>query len=52
MKLVIRIAALTLVVAAAIAGNALPKTQSLAAINGNSPAPMCNPMNEVCPNIR
>jgi hypothetical protein len=52
MKLLIRIAALTLFVAAAVAGNTLPKTQNLGAIHGNSPAPMCNPLNETCQNIR
>ena len=52
MKLFIRIAALTLVVAAAIASNTLPQTQNIAAIHGTSPGPMCNPFNETCQSVR
>jgi hypothetical protein len=55
MKLFIRVSALTLVFAAAIAGNSLPKTSAVAAIHQGTvpgPTPYCNPYIEKCPNMR
>jgi hypothetical protein len=55
MKLAIRIAALSLVVAGAVAGNSLPKTSTLAAIHQGTvpgPTPTCNPFTQSCPSIR
>ena len=58
MKLMIRIASLTLVVAAAVAGNSNP-TSSMLASNipssvpgGGGPMPSCNPFTSTCPSIR
>jgi hypothetical protein len=55
MKLSIRVAAFTLVVATAVAGNSLPKHSTLAPIYRDSvpgPVPLCNPFTQTCPNIR
>jgi len=55
MKLVIRVSALTLVFAAAIVGNSLPKISTVAAIHQGTvpgPSPYCNPYIEKCSNIR
>jgi hypothetical protein len=55
MKLSIRVIAFTLVVAAAVAGNSLPKNSTVAAIHQDSvpgPLPLCNPFTQTCPNIR
>jgi hypothetical protein len=52
MKLTFRVAAFTLVVAAAVAGNHLPKRQTIAAVHQTTPVPMCNPFKEPCPKIR
>ncbi len=55
MKLAIRVSALTLVLAAAVAGNSLPKNSTTAAIHQSSvpgPTPYCNPFTDKCPNMR
>lgn len=57
MKLAIRVAAFTLVVAASVAGNSLPAASSHAAVRlsvmpAYRPIPMCNPFQHACPNIR
>jgi hypothetical protein len=55
MKLSIRVIAFTFVVAAAVAGNSLPKNSTLAAMHRNTvpgPLPQCNPFTQPCPNIR
>ena len=57
MKLALRVAALILVVAAAVAGNSLSIASAHAAVkrsvtSTNTPIPMCNPFEHKCPNIR
>ena len=55
MKFAVRVAALTLVVAAAVAGNSLPKNTDIAVMHKASvpgPLPLCNPFTQTCPNIR
>jgi hypothetical protein len=58
MKLFIRIAALTLIVAAAVAGNTAGKNTTLASNihssvpGGGGPMPSCNPFISNCPTIR
>jgi len=57
MKLALRIAAFTFVVAAAVAGNSVPIASAHAAVRRsvmprNTPIPMCNPYEHSCPNIR
>jgi hypothetical protein len=58
MKLIIRISALTLVLAAVFAENSAPKAVTIAAITpssvpgGGGPMPTCNPFKESCPPIR
>jgi hypothetical protein len=58
MKLIIRMFALTLVVAAAFAGNSSHKTSTVASITpssvpgGGGPMPTCNPFTENCQSIR
>jgi hypothetical protein len=58
MKLVLRISALTLVIAAAIAGNSVAKTPVVASNmhssvpGGGGPMPVCNPFERSCPTIR
>lgn len=59
MKLFIRISALTLVIAAAVAGSYTPKTTNLASNSihssvpgGGGPMPSCNPFTSPCPTIR
>jgi hypothetical protein len=53
MKVVIRVAALAFIVAAAVAGNSLPKTANVKmAFAPTGPAPTCNPFRQPCPNIR
>jgi hypothetical protein len=55
MNLVIRVSALTLVFAAAIAGNSLPKNSTVAAIHQATvpgPSPYCDPFIKKCPNMR
>ena len=55
-KVVPRILACTLVIAAAAAGNSLNKakvsTVIVAGVPGGGPIPMCNPYVQKCPNIR
>jgi hypothetical protein len=58
MKLIIRISALTIVLAAAFAENSAPKTATVAAMTpssvpgGGGPMPTCNPFKQTCPPIR
>jgi hypothetical protein len=58
MKLIIRIFALSLVVAAAVAGTSPTKTSTVASIvpdsvpGGGPPGPTCNPFTSKCPPIR
>ena len=57
MKLAIRIAAFTMVVAAATAGNSLPNNSAhqvthISAMPSSTPVPMCNPFEKACPPIR
>jgi hypothetical protein len=57
MKSFIRLSACILVIAAAVAGNSLPKPASLARVhrsvnNDPTPIPMCNPFTDKCPPIR
>lgn len=55
MKLVIRVSAVTLVLAGAAFGNSLPKSSAAAAIHQSSvpgPSPYCNPFIEKCGNMR
>jgi hypothetical protein len=59
MKLFIRISALTLVVAAALAGSYTPDATNLASNSmhssvpgGGGPMPSCNPFTSSCPTIR
>jgi hypothetical protein len=58
MKLIIRIFALTLVLAAAFAENSASKTATIATITpssvpgGGGPMPTCNPFKQSCPPIR
>jgi hypothetical protein len=58
MKLIIRISALTLVLAAAFAGNYTPRSAAVAANipssvpGGGGPMPTCNPFIQNCPTIR
>lgn len=57
MKLALRAAAFTLVVAVAVAGNSLPAASTHAVVRRsvmptNTPIPMCNPFEHTCPNIR
>jgi uncharacterized membrane protein len=55
MKFAIRVTALTLVVAAAVAGNSLPKNTTVAVMHKATvpgPVPLCNPFTQSCPNIR
>jgi len=57
MKLVVRLFALVLFVAAAIIGNTSvtidhSATVQVAGVPGGGPIPMCNPFREKCPNIR
>ncbi len=58
MKLIIRMFALTLIIAAAFAGNSSPRTSTIASITpssvpgGGGPMPTCNPFTSSCPVIR
>jgi len=55
MKLAIRILAIAVVAAAAVAGNTLPKPQTVAASHQASvpgPTPTCNPFISKCSTIR
>jgi hypothetical protein len=58
MKLIVRISALTLVIAAAFAGNSTPRTSTVAANipssvpGGGGPLPTCNPFTQNCSPIR
>jgi hypothetical protein len=58
MQLIIRMLALTLILAAAFAGNSSPKNSTVAAITpssvpgGGGPMPTCNPFTQACPPIR
>lgn len=55
MKLAIRVSVVTLVLAAAVAGNSMSKNSTLAAVHQSSvpgPTPYCNPFTEKCPNMR
>jgi hypothetical protein len=57
MKLTIRITALSLVVAASVAGNSLPSNSArskthIRAVSSATPLPMCNPFEKACPPIR
>jgi hypothetical protein len=58
MKLFIRISALTLMVAAAVAGSSVTETPTVAANihssvpGGGGPMPICNPFLQSCPPIR
>jgi hypothetical protein len=51
----IRVSALTLLIAGAIAGNSIPNAISATAIHQSSvpgPTPYCNPFEKKCPPIR
>ena len=53
MKLAIRLAALSLVVAATVAGNSLPSNSThskirVRAVSSATPLPMCNPFERAC----
>lgn len=55
MKFALRVAAFTLVVAAAVAGNSLPNNTVVAVMHKATvpgPLPLCNPFTQACPNIR
>jgi hypothetical protein len=57
MKLAIRLAALSLVVAATVAGNSLPSNSAhpkthVRAVSSATPLPMCNPFERACPPVR
>lgn len=58
MKLIIRMLALTLILAAAFAGNSSPRNSTVASITpssvpgGGGPMPTCNPFTQNCPPIR
>ena len=55
MKLGLRVAAFTLVVAAAVAGNSVPKNTTVASMHRGTipgPVPLCNPFTQTCQNIR
>jgi len=55
MKVAIRVIAFTFVVAAAVAGNSLPKNNVVAIPHQASvpgPIPLCNPMTQSCQNVR
>jgi hypothetical protein len=55
MKLALRVAAFTLVVAAAVAGNSIPKNPTVASMHKASvpgPVPLCNPFTQSCPSLR
>jgi hypothetical protein len=55
MKLALRVAAFTLVVAAAVAGNSIPKNPTVASMHKGTvpgPVPLCNPFTQTCQNIR
>ena len=55
MKLVIRITAATVIIAAAVAGNSLAKPSAVAAIHQSNvpgPTPYCNPFTEKCAPMR
>jgi hypothetical protein len=57
MKLAIRVAAFTMVVVAAAAGNSLPNNSAnqvthRSAMTASTPVPTCNPFEKSCPPIR
>ena len=55
MKFALRVAAFTLVVVAAVAGNSIPKNPTIASIHKASvpgPVPLCNPFTQSCPVLR
>jgi len=58
MKLIIRMFALTLIIAAAFAGNSSPATATTASVTpssvpgGGGPMPTCDPFHSSCPPIR
>lgn len=55
MKATVRVIAITFVVAAAIAGNSLPKNSTVAVAHHAlvpGPIPTCNPLTQSCGNVR
>lgn len=54
MKFAVRAVAVTLFVAAAVAGNSMSRNSAAAAIHSatTGPIPMCNPWTQKCPPIR
>jgi hypothetical protein len=58
MKLIIRMLALTLILAAAFAGNSSSRNSTVASMTpssvpgGGGPMPTCNPFTQICPPIR
>jgi hypothetical protein len=55
MKIALRFAVFTLVVAAAVVGNSMPKSPSTTPVHQASvpgPLPTCNPFTQKCPTIR
>jgi hypothetical protein len=55
MKTLIRVSGLTLIIAAAVAGNSMAKPSAVAAIHQGTvpgPTPYCNPFIEKCPPMR
>lgn len=55
MKLTIRVSALVLIIAGAVAGNSLPKVSTASVIHQGTvpyPTPSCNPFTQICPPIR
>jgi hypothetical protein len=53
MKLSIRVAVLAFIVAAAVAGNSLPRNADVkTAFAPTGPMPTCNPFTQPCPNGR
>jgi hypothetical protein len=55
MKLALRVAAFTLVVVTAVAGNSIPKNPTVASMHKGTipgPVPLCNPFTQTCQNIR
>jgi hypothetical protein len=55
MKIALRVVAVALFVAAAVAGNSMSRNTYVAALHKSSapgPVPMCNPFTQSCPPIR
>jgi disulfide bond formation protein DsbB len=55
MKIAIRIFALTLAIAGAVAGTAMERTSDITSVHASTmpgPVPACNPFSQKCPNLR